>query len=89
MTDDVLVIECKKGLTLSLEPNEVIDRTIKQKLLAVKMYMKGAGVSDEKIVSDLGVGALVMGVTDLWELKSGEVKFSPVFFTLVSQLALG
>ena len=82
-----LVMECKKGLGISQETNEKIDGAIQQKLLAVKSFMLGAGVSEENIKSDLATGAIVLGVNDLWELKTGEVKFSPVFFTLVTQLA--
>lgn len=80
--------ECKKGLNIPVE-SSAFDGTLNQKLLAVKMFMKNAGVSDENMANDLAVGVIVMGVTDLWELKSGEIKFSPVFFTLVNQLAMG
>lgn len=83
-----LLIECKKGLSIPLESTD-FDSLLNQKLLAVKLYMKTAGVSDEKLTNDLAVAVMVMGVSDLWELKAGEVKFSPVFFTLVSQLAMG
>lgn len=85
--EDKMLLECKKGLNMSLEPNELIDPVIEQKLLTVKSFMKGSGVPDEVIEGDLAVGAIVLGVTDLWELSAGEVKFSPVFFMLVTQLA--
>lgn len=88
MTDDQLLVECKKGLTIPVDSKD-FDNILKQKLLAVKGFMKMAGVSDENMTTDLAVGVIVMGVSDLWELKAGEVKFSPVFFTLVNQLALG
>lgn len=88
MTDDELLIECKKGLNIPVE-STAFDLMLKQKLLAVKMFMTNAGVAAENMGNDLAVGVLVMGVSDLWELKSGEVKFSPVFFTLVNQLSLG
>lgn len=87
MDKDELLIECKKGLGMSLETNEAIDNAIKQKLLAVKSFMVGAGVSEEILKDDLAIGATVMGVTDLWDLNAGEVKFSPAFFMLVTQLA--
>jgi hypothetical protein len=88
MTDDELLIECKKGLNIPVE-STAFDPTLTQKLLAVKLFMMNAGVSAENIQNDLAVGVIVMGVSDLWELKSGEVKFSPAFFTLVNQLTLG
>lgn len=81
-----LLEECKKGLGID---GTGLDPLLNQKLMAVKAFMIGAGVPEGKIESDLGIGVVVMGVTDLWELKSGEVKFSPVFFTLVNQLSAG
>ncbi len=89
MTTDQLLTECKKGLNMSLEADETIDGAIKQKLLAVRAYLLGAGVTSERLESDLGVAVTVVGVTDLWNLNAGEIKFSPVFHTLVTQLALG
>ncbi|MEF3313322.1 hypothetical protein PV433_31010 [Paenibacillus sp. GYB004] len=86
MTDDELIAECKVGLNISLA-STAHNRTLKQKLLAVKGYMVGAGVSEESMLSDLAVGAIVLGVTDLWNIKSGETEFSPVFHTLLTQLA--
>jgi hypothetical protein len=83
-----LLSECKKGLSIPLESQD-FDSLLNQKLLAVKLHMKTAGVTDDKLTNDLAVAVIVMGVSDLWELKAGEVKFSPVFFTLVSQLAMG
>ncbi|MBU5214489.1 hypothetical protein M3685_16050 [Heyndrickxia oleronia] len=86
--DEALLKEIKKGLSITAD-STAFDDLINQKLLAVKMFMKNAGVSEENMTSDLAIGVIVMGVSDLWELKSGDVKFSPVFFTLVNQLALG
>lgn len=88
MTDNQLLNECKKGLNIPLE-STAFDSVIKQKLLAVKQFMIGAGVKGERLESDLAVGVIVMGVTDLWEIKAGEVKFSPAFLTLLTQLAAG
>jgi hypothetical protein len=88
MTDVELLGECKKGLNIPLN-STTFDQILTQKLLAVKMFMTNAGVTETNMDSDLGVGVIVMGVADLWELKSGEVRFSPVFFTLVNQLASG
>lgn len=87
MTDQELLVECKKGLNIPVD-STAFDQTLTQKLLAVKLFMLNAGVPVEVINNDLGVGVIVMGVSDLWELKSGEVKFSPVFFTLITQMAM-
>jgi len=48
--------------------------------------MKGAGVPVEKLSDDLAVGVIVMGVADIWEQSGGEVRFSPVFNTMLTQL---
>lgn len=88
MDKDKILKDCKIGLNIPVESTEM-DPILNQKLLAVTLFMKNAGVSDESMENDLAAGVIVMGVTDLWELKSGQVKFSPAFFTLVNQLALG
>lgn len=80
--------ECKKGLNIAVE-NTDMDPVLKQKINAVKMFMKNAGVPVDQINSELGIGVVVMGVTDLWNVESGNIKFSPAFFTLVSQMAVG
>jgi hypothetical protein len=81
-----LVIECKKGLGISLETT-AFDDTLSQKVRTVQAYMKGAGISDEKMEDDLAVGVIVMGVGDLWEISGGNTRFSSAFKTLMNQLA--
>ena len=88
MTDAELLTECKKGLNIQVE-SSAFDGVLTQKLLAVKSFMKRAGVSDELMLDDLAVGVIVMGVADLWNEGGGEIKFSPAFNTLLSQLAMG
>ncbi|WP_067725363.1 hypothetical protein [Oceanobacillus damuensis] len=88
MTTDELVVECKKGLNIAVDNTE-LDGILKQKIIAVKSFLKNGGVSEEVMATDDAIGVIVVGVTDLWELKAGEVKFSPVFFTLATQLASG
>jgi len=80
-----LLEACKSGLNIPLS-STAFDAVLTQKLLAVKGYMKGAGVSDEMLSSDLAIGVIVMGVCDIWNINSGETKFSPVFHTLLTQL---
>ena len=79
--DNELLTACKIGLNIPVE-SEDFDDILEQKIGAVKRYMKRAGVTEENM--DLAV--IVLGVTDLWNTKAGEVKFSPVFDTLVVQL---
>lgn len=87
MTDAELITEVKKGLNIS-EETTALDGVLTQKMLAVKAYMTNAGVSGETMGSDLAVGTLVLGVSDIWNVEGGGVKFSPVFHTLLAQLAL-
>jgi hypothetical protein len=54
----------------------------------VKAYMKDAGVSEAVISSDAAVGAIVRGVTDLWNYNGGAGKLSEYFYQRVSQLCL-
>jgi hypothetical protein len=87
VTDAELLIECKKGLDIQVDSTD-FDGVLNQKLLAVKSYMKRAGVSDETMADDLAVGVIVMGVADLWNSVGGEIKFSPAFNTLLTQLSM-
>jgi len=86
MTKDQLIIECKKGLNIPVESTN-FDGAIGQKVLAVKGYAKNAGASDAQLDTDLATGLIVMGVTDLWNIQGGEIKFSPAFHTILTQLA--
>jgi hypothetical protein len=87
MTNDELLIECKKGLNISLD-STAFDGILTQKLAAVKAFVTNAGVSAVKMDTnpELTIGVIVMGVADLWELQGGAIKFSPAFNTLLSQL---
>jgi len=88
MTDAELLTASKIGLNIQVE-SSAFDGVLTQKLLAVKSFMKRAGVSDDSMLDDLAVGVIVMGVADLWSAGGGEIKFSPAFNTLLSQLAMG
>jgi hypothetical protein len=91
MTNKELLDECKRGLNISLDTT-ALDGILTQKMLTVRGFMVNAGVPEQKLSGDvdqLAIGVIVLGVADLWELKSGEVKFSPAFFTLLTQLTYG
>jgi len=87
MIDAGLLIECKKGLGMSISSTN-FDEPLTQKLLAVKQYMIFSGVSETMLDNDLAVGAIVMGVTDIWNIQGGGIKFSPLFYGFVTQLAI-
>lgn len=87
MNDEELLVQCRIGLGMS-PSTSAMDGVIQQKMMAVKSFMRGAGVSEEMLNDPLAVGAIVVGVTDLWNLSAGEIKFSPIFYNLVTQLAV-
>lgn len=87
MTNAELLIECKKGLGIPVTGTN-FDGPLTQKILTVKGYMLGAGVSETMLNSDLAVGTIVMGVTDIWNIQGGAIKFSTLFYDFVTQLAI-
>jgi hypothetical protein len=88
MTDQELLAEVKIGLGIPLA-STAFDGTLTQKLKGVKGFMRGAGVSDTQLASDVAVDAIVLGVTDMWNIQGGEATFSPLFHSLTAQLAVG
>lgn len=88
MTDDELLIECKKGLSIPTSSTG-FDGVLMQKLLVVKSFMRSAGVSDVAMLDDAAIGVIVMGVTTIWNLDAGGIKFPPAFYTLLTQLTFG
>jgi len=85
MADAELLAKVKTGLSISGTQNDAV---LTQKMLAVTNFITNAGVNDEQLSSDLGVACICVGVSDLWELTAGDIKFSPVFGKLVEQLAI-
>ncbi|WP_163583288.1 phage gp6-like head-tail connector protein [Gracilibacillus saliphilus] len=88
MAEPDFLAECKKSLNLSVDSKDM-DDFLNQKITIVKSFLKGAGVSDETLVTEDAIGVITIGVSDLWELKAGEVKFSSAFHILATQLAVG
>jgi hypothetical protein len=86
MTNAELLAQCKIGLNIPVG-NTAFDGVLTQKLLAVKSFMRSGGVSEAWLEDDLAVGAIVAGVTDIWNLTGGDIKFSPVTLMLITQLA--
>lgn len=86
MTEAELLTECKKGLNIPVESTH-FDGVLTQKILAVQGYAMNAGALASRLESGLGVGLIVMGVADLWNLQGGEIKFSPAFHTILTQIA--
>ena len=52
-----------------------------------KAYLTSAGVSD--VGSEDCIGVIARGVADLWNMGSGEGKFSSLFYERAIQLCIG
>ena len=87
INDAGLLAECKKGLGMPVN-SSVFDGPLTQEVITVKMYMAGAGVSATILDTDLAIGAIVMGVIDIWNIEGGNVKFSPLFNTFLIHLSI-
>lgn len=83
MTQNELLAAVKNGISVSGVFN---DNLLTQKILAVTNYMTNSGVNEVNIYSDLGIACICIGVTDLWNLDSGEIKFSPAFGIFIEQM---
>ena len=91
MTDEQInniVNECKISLGQQ-EDGDAFDNVLKQKVKTVLPFLRRAGVSDETLASEDAIGVIVMGVGDIWNQVAGEVKFSPAYISMATQLALG
>lgn len=83
MTNDELLIKVKQGLGIS---GNYQDETLLIFIDEVKEYMLSAGISKTTIESVKAVGAILRGVSDLWDYGSGSVGLSPYFKERVIQL---
>lgn len=83
MTNDELLIKVKQGLGIG---GNYQDKTLLIYIDEVKEYMLSAGVSKTTIESVKAVGAILRGVSDLWDYGSGSVGLSPYFKERVIQL---
>lgn len=85
MTNEERREAVKEGLPIKTTGHDAL---LLRKVKAVVGVMQNAGVTDELIDSDEGIGVLCVGVTDLWNLAPGEIKFSPAFSMLLEQLVV-
>lgn len=83
MADTTILTGVKNALGIT---GDFTDNAISAWIDVVVNYMQNAGVSDAVISASVGVVA--RGVSDLWDNDGGNVKFSPAFQMMVSQLAL-
>lgn len=84
MTDAELLAFVKKGLGIFTDfQDDIITVYIEE----VKDFMREAGVDETIIGSSASAGLIRQGVLDLWNYKSGEVKFSRYFEQRLIQLS--
>lgn len=64
------------------------DDVIKPLIDTTARFCLEAGVPEEVLSSDRAYGLIAMGAKDLYTLGSGDVKFSPIFGMMLTQLSL-
>lgn len=82
MADTLSKVKSALGVTGNYQ-----DATLNVYIDEVKAYMTDAGVPTEVIDSDVSVGVIARGVTDLWNYNVSAGKLSDYFYQRVSQLA--
>lgn len=82
-----LLAAVKAGMSIPVE-NTYQDDLLKQKIKGNWSYMKNAGVDESLVEDDETIAALTIGVTDMWTMENGKAKYSQMFNTMVTQLAM-
>lgn len=83
MTDTELLERVKKALNIT---GTYQDDTLSIYIDECKSFMADAGVSEVLIISDVSVGVIARGVSDLWNYGAGSTNFSEYFMQRVVQL---
>lgn len=83
MDNEELLIKVKKGLGIT---GDYQDGTLNVHIDEVKQYMLSAGVSQATIDSQISIGTIIRGVSDLWDYGSGSTGLSPYFIERCIQL---
>jgi len=83
LSQSELLEKVKQGLSIVDTFN---DAQLTIKVMAVKQYCINGGVSETVLDTELGYALITLGVTDIWNLASGEVKFSGAFNMILTQL---
>lgn len=77
---DTMLSKVKDALGVT---GDYLDNTIQDYVDEVMSFIEDAGVSE----SNITVGVVARGVSDLWNYGAGEGKLSPYFMQRVSQLS--
>lgn len=77
---DTMLSKVKDALGVT---GDYLDNTLQDYVDEVMSFIEDAGVSE----SNITVGVVARGVSDLWNYGAGEGKLSPYFMQRVSQLS--
>lgn len=83
MTTDLLLEKVKNDLKITIDYH---NEDLKSLIEEVKFYLLSAGVSQSVIDSDKSVGVIVRGVSDLWNTRSDNARYSEYFYQRAEQL---
>lgn len=83
-TQDLHFKEVLKSLGI-LDGSGVED-SVKPYYNTIVSYCLGAGVTDEKLLSESSIGLVARGISDIWNYGSGTGVLSEFFFQSLAQL---
>ena len=89
MSDTELLAKVKEQLGITVS-DTVIDSNITLKMKATRQYLtKGGATHLKDNINDLDIACIAIGVNDLLNGESGEIKFSPAFHMFAQQICRG
>lgn len=89
MTDEVVAEYLRVVKTALGISGEFHDEILKIYIAEVLDFMRGAGIPEHVLIGAKANGAVVRGVSDLWNYGQGDAQLSPYFFQRVIQLCRG
>lgn len=85
ISEEDLLAKVKTALGIT---GEYQDDTLLIYIDEVKEYLRDAGVKDKIVDSNIAIGVISRGVSDLWNYGSGNAQLSLYFMQRATQLAL-
>lgn len=85
LTKEELYIKTREAMGIHVSYQ---DDQLKPRFLTVFQYLKNAGISEAKLLSEDAVGLLATGVSDLWNYGAGGTTFSPFFYDASKNLLM-
>lgn len=84
MTEYELLTKVKNGLAIT---GDYQNDALKIYIEEVKQFLIDSGVKQSVVESSKAVGCILIGVNDLWNYSSGDIKFSDYFYKRALQLS--